>query len=178
VAIARPTPDEYAPSYAGYIDRIGEGADPLDVLHQQLDTIPALLGGLAESQADARYAPSKWSVKEVVGHVGDAERVFAYRLLRIARGDATPLSGFDQDGYVKLGAYGRTPLRDVVADWAAVRHATLTLVARLEPAAWDRRGVANGKPVSARALLYIIPGHVEHHANVLRTRYGVGAPRP
>ena len=172
--VTRPTPDEYAPSYAGYIARIGEGADPVAVLHGQLESLPALLGAVSDAQAHARYAAGKWSVKEVIGHLSDTERIFAYRLVRILRGDATPLSGFDQNEYVRVAAFDRVSLQDLVVDWAAVRRATLALVRGLEPAAWARRGVANGKPVTAGALLYIIPGHVQHHVDVLRTRYGIG----
>jgi len=174
--VARPTPDEYAPFYAGYVAQIGEGADPLEVLHSQLQTLPALLGTVPEAEAGTRYAPGKWSIKEVVGHLGDAERIFAYRLLRIVRGDATPLSGFDQDEYVRVGAFDAQPLADLVAQWAAARRGTLALGQGLHAAAWPRRGTANGKAISARALLYIIPGHVRHHIDVLRTRYGVGRP--
>lgn len=172
--VTRPTPDEYAPFYAGYVAQIGERADPLEVLRGQLRRVPELLGTVPEAEAGARYAPGKWSIKEVVGHLGDAERIFAYRLLRIVRGDETPLPGFDQNDYVRVGAFDQRSLRDVVADWAAVRGGTLTLTQGLDAAAWPRRGVASGKAVSARALLYIIPGHVEHHVEVLRTRYGVG----
>jgi hypothetical protein len=174
VAIQRPGPDEFAPFYADYIAEVPPGAHPVDLLATQLAELPRLLGTVQESGAAYRYAPGKWSIKEVVGHVSDAERVFAYRLLRIGRGDETPLPGFDENQYVPAGAFDARTLTDLVGEWVAIREATLALVRGLPAEAWARRGVANGRPISARALAYIIPGHVQHHLGVLRTRYGIG----
>jgi hypothetical protein len=172
--IARPEPDEYAPFYAGYVARVPAGVEPADLMRRQIDAMRALVGGLDEAHAAARYAPGKWSVKEVVGHLGDAERVFAYRLLRIGRGDGTPLPAFDENAYVPAGEFGRRPMPDLLDEWISARRATLALVAGLPAAAWTRAGTVSGRLISARALLYIIPGHVEHHLAVLRERYGLG----
>ena len=122
---------------------------------------------------DFRYAAGTWSVKELLGHMADAERVFAYRLLRIGRGDATPLAGFDEEPWVRAARYDRRSPAEVLADWTAVREATMTLVAGLPDEAWDRRGTANGAGITARALLYVIVGHAEHHVAVLADRYGI-----
>jgi transposase len=171
--IARPAPSEYAPFYAGYVERVPEG-DLLAQLARQLDETRALLGGLPPSRAVHRYAAGKWSVAEVVGHVTDAERIFAYRALRIARGDATPLASFDENAYVPAGSFDRRTLPDLLEELAAVRHATLTLMRGLPAEAWARSGVASGRPVSVGALAYIIAGHELHHVAILRERYGIG----
>ena len=175
IAIARPGPDEFAPYYAGYVARVPEGADPLHLLVAQYETIPAVLLAVPREREAYRYAPEKWTVKEVIGHVGDAERIFAYRLLRIARGDTTPLPGFEEKGYVQHGGFAARSLADIIDDWVAARRATLALVRGLAADAWERRGTASGMGVSARALLYIIVGHAAHHMAILKERYGVGA---
>ena len=172
--IDRPAADEYAPFYAGYIAQVPEGRNPLDVLAAQLETVPALLAAVPEGGAHARYAPGTWSIKEVVGHLADAERVFAYRLLRVARGDQTPLAAFDENVYVRAAGFDARSLADLAAEWAAVRRATLTLVKSFATEAWLRRGVASGAPISARALVFIVAGHTAHHVAVLQSRYGVG----
>ncbi|HXH05616.1 MAG TPA: DinB family protein [Vicinamibacterales bacterium] len=172
--IARPEPHEYAPFYAAYLARVPEEVEPADLMHRQIDTMRALVGGLSEVGALARYAPGKWSVKEVVGHLSDAERVFAYRLLRLGRGDETPLPAFDENAYVPAGEFDRRPMADLLDEWVSVRRATLALVAGLPAAAWSRSGTVSGRPISARAIGWIIPGHVEHHLAGLRERYGLG----
>jgi uncharacterized damage-inducible protein DinB len=131
------------------------------------------LSAVTEAGAGHRYAPGKWSVREVLGHLCDAERIFAYRLLRIARGDKTPLEGFDENVYVPAGAFDNRTLADLREEWTATREATVALVRGLPADAWTRRGSANGTSVTAAALAYIILGHVEHHLGVLRDRYGV-----
>lgn len=176
--VQRPEPDEFAPFYASYIAKVGDVTDAAGRLRQQGNAMGALLGTVSDTASGFRYAPGKWSVKEVVGHVADAERVFAYRLLRVARGDETPLAGFDEQAYVREAGSDSRSLDSLVADWQAARAATIALVHGLDAVVWRRRGTANGQPVSARALLYIIVGHVEHHSDVLRTRYGVGSPGP
>jgi hypothetical protein len=140
----------------------------------QRDNVVSLLTAVAETRAAFRYAPDKWSIKEVVGHIGDTERVFGYRLLRISRGDETPLPGFDENAYVQAAGFDRRLLIDLVDDWVSVRNATLALARSIESAHWERRGIANGNPVSARALFSIMLGHVDHHCQVLKDRYGVG----
>ena len=172
IATPRPGPDEYAPSYAGYVARIADDEDVVAVLASQLDSLGARLAGIPEARGEYRYAPGKWSIKEVVGHLCDTERVFAYRGLRIARGDTTPLPSFDENTYVpEMRAEERT-LADLAAEWGDVRRATLALFRNLPASAWRRRGVASDKAISVRALAYIIAGHVRHHVEGLDTRYG------
>ena len=130
-----------------------------------------MLSGRSEQDGDFRYAPGKWTAKEVLGHVCDTERVFAYRALRIARADATPMEGFEQDDYVRNGPFANRPLEDLVEDFIAVRRATLSLLRNLDETAWDRRGVANKNEVSVRALAYIIAGHELHHRRILEEKY-------
>jgi len=130
-----------------------------------------LLSGRDEKDGDLRYAPDKWNAKEVLGHVCDTERIFAYRALRIARGDETPIEGFEQDDYVKNGPFANAPMAEIVEDYIAVRRATLTLLRNLEEAAWTRRGTANKNAVSVRALAYTIAGHEVHHRRILEEKY-------
>jgi hypothetical protein len=170
--IARPESGEYAPYYDRYISQI-TGTDILGTLDAQRRQTLLLLSGRDESDGDYRYAPDKWNAKEVLGHVCDTERVFAYRALRIARGDQTPLAGFEQDDYVKNGPFARAPLAEIIEDYIAVRRATLTLLRNLEEVAWVRRGVANKNEVSVRALAYIIAGHELHHRRILEEKYFV-----
>ncbi|GIV61334.1 MAG: hypothetical protein KatS3mg044_0200 [Rhodothermaceae bacterium] len=167
-----PAPGEYAPFYAGYIAAVA-GEDVAEVLRNQPAELRALLGSLPDEAARYRYAPGKWSVKEVVGHLTDAERVLACRLLRVARGDATPLPGFDEDAYVQAAGFDRFPLTTLLDGFAATRAATLALVDTLTGEVWERSGVANGSPITARALAHILAGHVRHHLRVLRERYGL-----
>jgi hypothetical protein len=166
----RPDATEHDPYYSRYIDQVPEG-DVLDTLGWQLGDTLAFLRGLPESAGDARYAPGKWSVKEVVGHVSDTERIMAYRALRIARGDTTPLPGFEQDDYVKTAHAGRRPLAALASELESVRNATLSLFRSLDDDALLRRGLANKVEVTPRALAYIIAGHERHHLEILRTRY-------
>jgi len=167
--IARPQAGEYAPYYDRYISLI-QGEDVLNTLDQQRRQMMLLLSGRDDEDGDFRYAPGKWSAKEVLGHVCDTERVFAYRALRIARADATPLEGFEQDDYVRNGPFAR-PLADLVEDFIAVRRATLSLLRNLDEAAWSRRGVANKNEVTVRGLAYIIAGHELHHRRILEENY-------
>ncbi|MFN2315185.1 MAG: DinB family protein [Gemmatimonadales bacterium] len=166
----RPGDDEYAPFYAGYISGVPDG-DLLETLTHQLDEMLVLCGSLVEAQGDLAYAEGKWTIKEVIGHMNDAERIFAYRALRIARGDATPLPGFDENAYTpESGAAGRT-LADLAEEFATVRRATLSLLASLTPDAAARRGTASNQPASARAIAWTIAGHAGHHLRILRERY-------
>jgi hypothetical protein len=173
--IAPPEADEYAPFYAGYIALVREH-DAVGVLKRQVPAMRATLEGISESEALARYAPGKWSIKQVIGHLGDTERVMSYRLLRIARGDQTPLSGFDENFYVDAGGFEHRPLKSLVAEFEKTRAATLPLIETVPADAWTRMGSANGAALSARALLYILAGHVEHHSVILRERYGLPMP--
>jgi hypothetical protein len=170
LAISPPEPNEYAPYYSRYISLIS-GQNILAILESQAQETTALLSAHSEADGDLRYAPEKWSVKEVCGHLSDTERIFAYRALRIARADQTPLAGFEQDDYVRNGPFGHCPLADLVEDLARVRRATLSLFRSLDQAAWRSRGVANNHEVSVRAIAYIIAGHELHHRRILEERY-------
>lgn len=152
--------------------RIADGEEIAVALAAQKDEVALRLKGIREERGDYRYAPGKWSIKEVVGHLSDTERVFAYRALRIGRGDPTPLAGFDDQTYVAATRAERLSLSDVVDEWVTVRAATLTLFRGLPPEAWTRIGEASGHPTSVRALAYIIAGHVRHHLETLGERYG------
>ncbi|HEV2291335.1 MAG TPA: DinB family protein [Gemmatimonadales bacterium] len=170
--IPRPAESEYKPAYAAYIGKVPEG-DLLTILSQQLDELAARMAKVPADKEQYRYGPDKWTVTEVIGHIADAERVFAYRALRFARKDQTPLSGFDETAWTPASNYGRRRLADVVAEFRAVRQATLALLKGLEPEAFARSGTANNSAVSVRALAYTIAGHERHHAQILKERYGV-----
>jgi uncharacterized damage-inducible protein DinB len=172
--VGRPQSGEYAPYYDRYISLVVQqspGADILDTLDQQRRQTMMLLCSRDDEDGDFRYAPEKWSAKEVLGHVCDTERVFAYRALRISRADTTPLAGFEQDDYVHNGPFAQRPLADLVEDFIAVRRATLSLLRNLDEAAWMRRGSANKNEVTVRALAYIIAGHELHHRRILEEKY-------
>jgi uncharacterized damage-inducible protein DinB len=166
----RPGADEYAPFYAGYIAEVPEG-DVLDLLLHQADQTLATLRPLPAARWRHRYAPGKWSVAEVLGHVTDAERVFVYRALRIARGDQTPLAGFDENAFMTMAGFDERAPAGLLTEYVAVREATLALFRGLPSGAGERRGVASGAGVSVRALAYIIAGHERHHLRVLQERY-------
>lgn len=168
--IARPGADEYDPYYGTYIGKVPDG-DLRSMLASQLAETLALIRSIPESRGGHRYAPDKWSIKEVLGHIADGERIFAYRALRIGRGDPTPLPGFEQNDYVPMGGFDARTLRDLADELAAIRQATIHLFAHLDQAALERRGTASGKAVSVRALAYIIAGHERHHVGILKTRY-------
>ncbi len=166
-ALQRPGDDEFAPYYARYIQAVPEG-DLLGLLARQLSDTRALFAALGEERAGVVPAPGKWSPKDVLLHVADTERVMAYRALRIARGDGTPLPGFEQDDFAReAGAAGRT-VADLLDELTAVRGATIALLRSLPAAAGERRGTASGYTVSVRALAYIIAGHELHHQRLLR----------
>lgn len=168
--IARPEPSEYTQYYDRYISLVG-GSDILTALDAQRRQTMLLLSGRDEADGDFRYAPDKWTAKEVLGHVCDCERIMAYRALRIARGDQTPIEGFEQDDYVKNSPAARMPIAELVEDYIAVRRATLTLFRNLDEAAWMRTGVANKNEVTVRALAYLIAGHELHHRQILEEKY-------
>ncbi len=174
LALPRPAAGDHDPAAAAYLACAPAITDAVGQLAAQRDAAVRRLSQIKPDQAGYRYAPDKWTVREVIGHLADAERVFTYRLLRIGRGDATPLAGFDENTYVPAGRFERRPLDAVVEEWAAVRESTLALVKGMPADAWTRRGTANGKSVTASALVYILYGHVEHHLTLLHERYGVG----
>ncbi|MBA3318426.1 MAG: DinB family protein [Gemmatimonadales bacterium] len=176
LALSRPSPEEAAPFYHDYISKVA-GEQIGRYLSETLEALERLAAPLDEAAARARYAPGKWSVKEVVGHVTDAERIFAYRLMRIARGDTTPLPGFDENAYVPAGDFDARPLASLVAEFRTVRSSTIALMNGLPSGAWSRSGEASGATISARALAYIIVGHLVHHSGVLRERYRLSPAR-
>lgn len=169
--IARPAATEFAPFYAGYIATVGDRG-PQAFLNAQLAEFERIRR-LADAKGDFRYADGKWSGKEVLGHMADAERVFAYRLLRIARADKTPLAGFDENAWAGIAPHGKRTLAAVADDLIAVRRATIALVESLDEVAISNLGVANNHPVSGRALCWMIPGHAQHHLGILAERYGI-----
>ena len=173
MTIAAPHVGEYAPSFAGYVARVAEIQDPLGELPSQRAKVVARLAKLSDEQAAFRYWPGKWSIKELINHLSDAERVFAYRMLRIGRGDQTPLPGFEENDYARAAQSDRRRFSEVLAEWSTVRAATMALAASLPEADWANVGTSNDAPISARALLYIVLGHTEHHMAVLADRYDV-----
>jgi uncharacterized damage-inducible protein DinB len=166
----RPQQGDYAFFYENYIALVPSG-DFLEILREQRRDLEGLLSKLSDEQAEFRYAPGKWSIKEVLGHITDAERIFAYRLLRIARGDQTPLASFEQDGYIKNANFSERKLDDLLHEFSAVRESTICLVRSLDDAAWLRRGSASQKEVSVLALAFIIAGHERHHRIILENHY-------
>ena len=172
----RPEASEYAPYYGRYIAQAPEG-DLLAVLERQGADTQRLLADLPDSRGSFAYAPGKWTLKEVLGHIADAERVFAYRALRFARGDVTPLPGFDEQTWTPNSGAGSRTVADLAEELRAVRAASLALLRHLPAEAPQRRGIASGWEISVRALAWIIAGHERHHLTILRERYlaaGVG----
>lgn len=170
----RPEPAEYAADFQRYVSRVPE-VDILAALELQAGEVREALARVPGGREGYRYEPGKWSIREVVGHFLDAERVFGCRALCIARGDTTSLPGFDEGEYAKKAGHDRVPLASLLAEFESLRESHELMLTHLEPAAWNRIGTANGHPVSARALAYIMVGHVRHHLAVLESRYGVGA---
>src|SRR5262245_5433951 len=173
MTIGTPKDSEYAPAFARYVARAAGIDDPLRELASQRALLVARLSKLTDQQGAFRYAPDKWSIKELVNHLSDAERVFAYRLLRIGRGDRTPLPGFEENDYARAAQSDRRQFSDVLGEWSVVRAATIALASSLPEAGWTNVGTSNDAPMSPRALLYIILGHTDHHLAVLNDRYGV-----
>ena len=166
----RPASTEYAPFYAGYVARVPDG-DLLQTLEAGLAEYTEVLGPLPESRGDFAYAPGKWTLKELLCHVIDAERVFAYRAMRIARGDTTPLPGFDEKAWVPNSGAARRTLADLLAELTAVRAATIALLRHLPEESVGRQGTASENPVTVRGLAWIIAGHPIHHLGIVRERY-------
>jgi uncharacterized damage-inducible protein DinB len=175
-AASRPAPSEYAPFYETYISKV-QGSDILGILEAQRLQMAQLFAARSERDGNFRYAADKWTVKEVLGHVSDSERIFGYRALRIARGDQTPLTGFEQDDYVRGGNFADRTLADLAEEFGLVRAATIAFFKSLQKEAWQRRGVANKNEVSVRALAFIVAGHELHHRLILEERYFPSIPR-
>ena len=166
----RPVESEYAPYYQSYIDQVSEN-DILPVMRAQMDELDVLLGKVEPQQETYRYAEGKWSIREIVGHLIDGERVFGYRVFCIARGEQQNLPGFDQDEYMLTAPYDRIELEDLLSELRLIRLGNIAMLRTLDEESWSRSGVANGNAVSVRALVFIMAGHVRHHMNVLRERY-------
>jgi uncharacterized damage-inducible protein DinB len=166
----RPAGSEHAPYHHLYIDRVPHG-DIVDTLEKQLESTLSILANVDEQKALYRYAPGKWSLKEVVGHVVDTERIFAYRALRFARGDDTPLPGVEQDDLVARAGFDRRTLASIVEEFRHLRQSNTALFRSFDEGALSCAGTASGMQVSVRALLFIIAGHELHHMAVIRERY-------
>ena len=171
--ITRPDASEFASFYAGYIGKVPDSG-PVKMLEEQIGQLEKLKS-LPEDKASYAYADGKWTVKEVIGHLADGERVFSYRLTRIARGDQTPLAGFDENAWAKTAPHAKRTIGDVVNELIAIRRATLALIYSLDETSIANKGVANNNPVTARAICWIMAGHTKHHLDILRERYGVAS---
>lgn len=170
MTLRRPDASEYAEAYAPYFADAGQG-DVLALLQGQMGEATALFAGLSEAQGAFRYAPGKWSLKDLLQHLSDAERIFAYRCLRIGRGDQTPLPGFDEEPYAAAAGADARVMADLLADWRAARSASLALFRSLPEAAWGNQGTASGRAITARCIPYLCAGHAAHHLAVVRERY-------
>jgi uncharacterized damage-inducible protein DinB len=169
--IEKPKPGEYPPYASMYVGLLPDDGLLLRHLHEDLHDLVSLVRGIPAERLAHRYAPGKWSIREVLVHVADDERIYAYRALRFARGDATELAGFEQDDYAAASRADERPIDGILDEVASVRAASIALFAGLPDEAFGRGGVANGHPVTVRALAYHLAGHGRHHVNLLRTRY-------
>jgi hypothetical protein len=169
----RPGADEFAPFYAGYVSLVPE-TDVLPVLAGQAAELARLAAAVPAERETWSYQPGKWSLRQLFGHVTDAERLFGFRAFCISRGERASLPGFDENEYVAAAGYDRRPLADLAREFSMVREGNLAMLRALDAEAWERSGTANGTRVSVRALAWILAGHVRHHQRVLRERYGVG----
>ena len=171
-AIARPGEGEYAPFYAGYVALVPE-SDILAVLERQAGELRELAASVPEARETYRYGEGKWSVREVLGHLVDGERVFGYRAFCISRGERAGLPSFDENHYVAQARSNAIPLAEIADELALVRESNLAFLRRLEPREWERAGTASGKTVTVRALAWVMAGHPRHHVRILRERYGL-----
>ena len=169
----RPAETDYAPFYANYVSLVPDD-DVLSLIEQQSSETQRLISSLDDSRSLYRYAEGKWSVKEVIGHMTDAERVFGYRALCIARGDQNSLPGFDENAYMENANFDAWRLGELAEAYALVRRANIVMFRNFDEEAWNRRGTANNSPITVRALAFILAGHERHHLKVLRERYLVG----
>ncbi|MGI8400385.1 MAG: DinB family protein [Gemmatimonadaceae bacterium] len=170
VRTMKPEAGEFLPYYGRYIDLVAPG-DILTTLAQQMSDTQALINSLPSSVGTYRYAPDKWSVNEMIGHLMDSERIFVARALRFARNDLTALPGFEQDDYVRNATFDDYVLAELASELESLRRSTVLFFTHLSEDAWMRRGTANGAEVTVRALAYIVAGHELHHREMLQTRY-------
>ena len=173
----RPTENEYAPYYQSYVDQVSE-SDIMHVLRSELDELDVLLGRVSAEKETYAYAEGKWTIREIVGHLIDGERVFGYRALCIARGEKQNLPGFDQNDYMSMAPYNHVELEDLLSEMRLVRLSNIAMFRTLDEEGWNRVGTANGNEVTVRALAFIMGGHLRHHMNVLRERYLTDASMP
>jgi DinB superfamily len=166
----RPEKNEYAEFYAGYVALVEE-TDIIAALQNQPNDLQSLFVGISEEKADYRYAVGKWSIRELLGHVVDGERVFSYRALRISRGDETPLAGFEENFYVANSNFSNIELADTLEEFSLLRQSNVLLFKNLTDEMWGKTGTASDATISVCALAYIMVGHIRHHANILRERY-------
>jgi DinB superfamily len=174
--ITRPDSSEYADYYKNYIARVPDGS-LLDFMAKQPGDYRQLLVGVSDAEASAPTAPGKWSIKQVLGHISDTERVISYRILRFARGDEQELPGFEQDDYVREAGSNSRSLEDLLAELESVRKSTIALLGSLPPGTEAKAGTANGNRVTVRAMAYIVGGHAQHHYELLKARAGRGASK-
>jgi uncharacterized damage-inducible protein DinB len=175
-SITRPAADEYAPYFGRYLEQVPDG-DVLDSLRRQVDDTEALVGKLGDRDAGFRYANGKWSIKEVIGHVADTERIMVYRALCFARGETAGLPGFDENEYVAHAKFAARRLGDMLAELRLVRAATVAFFAGLDAEELLRRGTANNRAYSVRSVAFIVAGHERHHARILAERYLPALPK-
>lgn len=166
----RPKADEHLAYYSKYIDRVPDG-DIVQILERQLPETSAFLRGIPESRVDYRYAPGKWNIRQIVGHLSDGERVFQYRAWRFSRADETPVPGFEENHYVDNAPFEKVSMSDLVDEFQQLRSASIHLLKNMDETAMSRSGVANGAGVTVRAIAWIMAGHVDHHMQILRDRY-------
>jgi hypothetical protein len=166
----RPDANEYAGHFGKYIEQV-PGSDVVSALKGQIGATLATLRAVNERDSLRRYAEGKWSLREVVGHMIDTERIMAYRALRIARGDQTPLAGFDQDPYIEAAGFDGRSWGGLLEEFEAVRRSNVMMFEGLNGTAWGRMGTASGNPISVRALAFVIAGHELHHVKMVRERY-------
>jgi len=168
--MSRPQPAEYDPYYQKYVSLVPE-EDILLALKTQIDELSKLFDGVPEEKGTYAYGDGKWTVKEVLSHIIDGERMFAYRVFRIARGDKTPIEGFEQDGYIENSHANRRRITELIIEFTLLREANLMFFANLEPADWTRTGTANDVEISVRSLAWIMVGHIRHHIAILKEKY-------
>jgi len=168
----RPTDNEYGEHFARYVSLVPEEA-VMPALEEQMTVVDQLPSRVGPARETFAYAPDKWSVRQVLGHLNDGERVFAFRALTFSRFDQATLPGFDENSYVEHGHFGPVPLRALADEFVSLRRGNLEMLRRLDDAQWSAGGTANGHHITVRALAYVMAGHVRHHLNLLRDRYGV-----
>jgi hypothetical protein len=172
--LVRPTAADHAEYYSNYI-RLVPGGNLVEIMSAQIPALRALLERVGDADAGRRYAPGKWTVREVVGHLTDTERVFSYRATAFSRGDQQPLASFDQAAWNTFGAYDDRTLPDLLDEWTDTRRSSLALVRSMPAEALVRRGVASGKEITVLACISILAGHVNYHIDHLRDHYGIGS---